>query len=373
MYLYYLIPGIILVTIAVYLQDRPKFGQLPKGERLRTIRKSKHFKNGAFRNLVEKPQFTADSGRLSVFTDLWFRKRKDIKPAEPIPSIKTDLPSLPENKNTLVWFGHSSYFMNLKGTTILVDPVLSGSAAPFSFMMKAYPGSDIYAPADLPEIDYLLITHDHWDHTDYETLMALKPKIGTVICGLGTGAHFEYWGFRKSGIIERDWGAEIRLNDNITIATAPAQHFSGRTFKRNASLWTSFVVQTPKLKLYLGGDSGYGPHFRQIGQEYGPFDLAILENGQYNTNWKHVHMHPEEVLKAADDLQAAGLFPVHSAKFTLSTHAWDEPLRKITALAAGHPLRIITPLIGQPVFLDNKTQKFDPWWLQTAAGAPKRF
>jgi L-ascorbate metabolism protein UlaG (beta-lactamase superfamily) len=233
----------------------------------------------------------------------------------------------------------------------LVDPVLSGTASPVKFTTRSFKGADVYTTDDIPPIDYLFITHDHWDHLDYETLVKLKPKIGKVLTGLGTGAHLEHWGFDAKKIIEKDWNEEVLLEEGFTINTTPARHFSGRSFKRNGSLWLSFVLTTPTKKIFLGGDSGYDTHFAAIGKQFGPFDLAILENGQYNKHWKLIHMMPEEVVQAAEDLQAKMLLPVHWGKFSLALHAWDEPIQRVTAEAKRKGMPIIHPMIGEAVDL----------------------
>src|SRR5690606_27560265 len=153
----------------------------------------------------------------------------------------TDLINLPKDQNALVWFGHSSYFIQIDGKRILVDPVFSGNASPLPGTMKSFKGSDIYTVDDIPQIDYLFITHDHWDHLDYETILALKPKLNKIVCGLGVGSHLRYWGFGNE-IFETDWFDKTQLDDGFNIITTPARHFSGRTFKRNQSLWVSFVL-----------------------------------------------------------------------------------------------------------------------------------
>ena len=230
------------------------------------------------------------------------------------------------------------------------------------FTTKAFEGSDIYTPADIPEIDYLFITHDHWDHLDYKTIIQLKPKIKKVICSLGLGEDLEYWGYNPAIIIEKDWNEEIVLDSGFKAYTLPSRHFSGRGFVRNKTLWTSFVLQTRSLKLLMGCDGGYGTHFKEIGKTFGGFDLAILENGQYNKNWKNIHMQPEEVLQAAKDLHAHRVLPVHSSKFALALHPWDEPLKRITALNTPKEFVLITPIIGEQVNLNDSTQKFSHWW-----------
>jgi len=347
------------IVVFIYMQ-LPRFGQLPRGERLRLIQQSPNFKDGIFQNLSPTPQLAEDARFSEIFRDMLFSKNR--KPPGKIPSVKTDLKSLVPNEDVLVWFGHSSYFMQIDGKKILVDPVFSGHASPFFFSVKAFPGTDIYSPDDFPEIDYLFITHDHWDHLDYKTIRKLKPKIRKVITGLGTGEHLERWGFNKSLILESDWFQEFSPEDGFSVTTTPARHFSGRGFRHKRTLWVSFVLQTPSYKLFIGGDGGYDNHFAEIGKKFGSFDLAILENGQYNKNWKYIHMMPEQVLQAAKDLKAKRLFPVHSSKFALANHAWDEPLKRITELNQKSEIQLATPKIGEKVNLNDFTQTFEKWW-----------
>jgi L-ascorbate metabolism protein UlaG (beta-lactamase superfamily) len=353
---------ILLLTIAVFIFLRqPIYGKAPNGERLERIQKSPNFKDGKFQNIHFTPDLTEGYSMAGVTWDFLFKKFPRTKPTDTIPSIKTDLKNLPEQNDVLVWFGHSSYFIQIQGKKFLVDPVFSGNAAPIAGSNKSFIGTDIYSALDMPEIDYLLITHDHYDHLDYETILQLKSKIKTVICGLGVGAHFEYWGFDAARIIERDWDETIALNDSLTIYTATSRHFSGRLFARNNTLWLSFILQTPNLNLYLGGDSGYDTHFAELGEKFGGFDLVILDNGQYNLGWQAIHLLPDEVLKATKELNAKRLFPVHSGKFKLAHHPWDEPLIKITELNNNN-IPLVTPVIGQIVNLRDDNQQFDQWW-----------
>lgn len=279
-----------------------------------------------------------------------------------MPAVKTNLAALPPEQDILIWFGHSSYFMQIGGKRFLIDPVLSGSASPVPGTIKAFKGTNIYSVDDLPDIDYLFISHDHYDHLDYRTIIKLKPRVNTVICGLGVAAHFRKWGYQVSRIIENDWYSSHILSSDLTIHTLPARHFSGRGLKRNNTLWCSYLLQTSTIKIYIGGDSGYDKHFADIGNSFSDIDIAILENGQYNNAWRYIHMHPNEVLQAARDLKAKRLFPVHSAKFSLSQHSWHEPLTKITELNRQANIPLITPLIGEKVYLRDERQLFSQWW-----------
>lgn len=356
---------VLVLTVTVFgyfFINQPQFGQLPSGERLAKIQQSPNYKNGKFQNLSITPDLTEGVSYYAVTKEFLFERKARTSPSDSIPSMKTDLLSLDINEEILVWFGHSSYYFQTGGKRFLVDPVLSGSASPLSFGTRAFPGTDRYTVQDLPTIDYLLISHDHWDHLDYQTLIQLKPKVEKVYCGLGTGAHFEHWGYDASKISEHDWNEAVDLDAGWSIHVVPARHFSGRGISRNKALWVSFVLQTPDQKLFIGGDSGYDTHFKLIGEQFGPFDLAILENGQYDMKWRYIHLLPEEILQAAKDLKAKRIFPVHSSKFVLGNHAWDEPLEKIIENNQAEQLNIITPMIGEKVLLQDSTQKFSYWW-----------
>ncbi|WP_222844207.1 MBL fold metallo-hydrolase [Saccharicrinis aurantiacus] len=354
----FLIIATIVLGVAIFMRT-PRFGKHPSGARLALIEQSPNYENGQFKNLTPTPMLAEGVNYWTVLKEFLFSGT----PKEPqhIPTKKTDLKSLNPSENVTVWMGHSSYFMQLDGKKILVDPVMSGNASPVSFTTKAYKGSDVYTTDDIPEIDYLFITHDHWDHLDYKTILELKPKIKTVICGLGVGAHFEHWGFEPSIIKEGDWYESVPLAEGFVAHITPTRHFSGRGFKRNQTLWASFAFFTPSSKIFIGGDGGYDEHFANIGEKYGPFDVAILENGQYDSKWKYIHMIPNEPIQASADLKAKALLPVHSGKFTLANHDWDEPLTKITS-GSNSNLRIITPMIGEQVNLNDTTQLYTQWW-----------
>jgi L-ascorbate metabolism protein UlaG (beta-lactamase superfamily) len=353
---------VIVLALSVYVfMLQPLFGKLPSGARLERIKKSPNYRDGSFQNLHYTPQLAEGETMLKVIKKFFFSKKERNKPIDTLPSLKTDLKALSASENILVWFGHSSYFIQIDGKKILVDPVLSGSASPISITTKSYAGSDVYTVDDFPEIDLLFISHDHYDHLDYETIVRLKSKVKLAITGLGTGAHLESWGYASEKIIEKDWNEEAILGSGFTVHFVPARHFSGRTLKRNQALWTSFVLQTPTKKIFIGGDSGYDTHFAQIGSEFGPFDLAILECGQYNESWKYIHMLPDELVPAAKDLNAKALMPVHWGKFSLANHAWDEPIVKVSENARTQNMPLVTPMIGEKVDLE-RVKVHEKWW-----------
>ncbi len=359
--IFLIIVAVVIAGLLLFMQQ-DKFGELPLGTRQERIERSPNFKDKQFRNLSITPDLAEGVSYYTVFKDFFFNKSKRSKPVQPLPSKKADLLNLAPDEDVIVWFGHSSYFMQVGGKTILVDPVFSGHASPVTFTTKAFAGTDVYTVDDLPEIDYLFLSHDHWDHLDCNTVLKLKPKVKKVITGLGVGAHLIKWGYNPAIIEEKDWGESIALDEGFTAHITPARHFSGRGLKRNTSLWVSLVLITPNKRIYLGGDSGYDSHLKSIGQNHGPFDLAILECGQYNEYWKYIHMMPEEVVQAAQDLKAKKLMPVHWGKFALALHAWDEPIKRVTAAAEKEGMPLLTPMIGEKVNLNNPPLPFKKWW-----------
>ena len=362
--LLYVIISLVIVIIGAtfFYMKQAKFGAAPSGERLEKLATSPNYKDKQFQNQMFTPDLSEGYSMGNIMYRQLFESHPRRTPNSPIPSNKTDLKSLDPSQNILVWFGHSSYFMQLNGIKILVDPVFSGNASPLPGTVKAFEGTDIYTVDDLPDIDVLIISHDHYDHLDYPTIKQMTNKISKVVCGLGVGAHFESWGFSSDQIQEQDWYDDLVIDSSLTIHTLPARHFSGRSFQRKNTLWASYLLETPELKIYVGGDSGYGDHFKEIGDKYGPIDLAMLDNGQYNDAWKEIHMHPEDGYKAAVDLQTKRLFPVHSSKFVLAMHPWDEPLNRISKLAEENSLPLVSPIIGELVDLDNPEQEFTKWW-----------
>ena len=344
---------------------RPEFGRLPQGERLARIQASPHYINGKFQNLVPVQVMSDDSGenRFVATAKFLFGDKSALSPKEPMVFHKTDLKKLDIKQDLVVWMGHSTFYMQLGGRRILIDPVFSSYASPVFFINKAFSGSNIYTAADMPDIDVLAISHDHWDHLDYPTVMALKDKIKNIVCPLGVGEYFEQWGFDLQILHEEDWDKEIKIAEDFSIHILPSQHFSGRFLTQNPTLWCGFAFVTPKNKVYYSGDGGYGEHFKAIGKQFGGFDLMLGENGQYNMAWHDIHLLPEETAQAAVDVRAKALLPAHGGKFALARHPWQEPYQKLTEASQGKDYQLLTPEIGEAVSIDEiSLQAFGKWW-----------
>lgn len=350
----------LLIIAGIVFVNQPSFGRNPKGERLERIKRSANYKDGQFQNISLTPQLTGDRGMLGVFYDYFFKEVKGLRPSVPVPSVKTDFANLPKDQDVFIWLGHSAYFMQIKGKKYLIDPTLL-TGSPLSFVNKPFEGATRYQPADIPAIDYLIITHDHWDHLDYQTIKALENRVGKFVTALGVGEHLEYWGVDKDKIIELDW-YEAFTDDRIRLTALPARHFSGRGLVRQKTLWASFMLEASGRTIYIGGDSGYDTFYQKIGQQFPNIDIAILENGQYNQNWAYIHMQPELLPQTIKDLKPKRVITVHHAKYALAQHTWTEPLDKILESSQKEGFRLLTPRIGQVVELANEEQTFSKWW-----------
>ncbi|MCC7183846.1 MAG: MBL fold metallo-hydrolase, partial [Rhodocyclaceae bacterium] len=239
----------------------PSFGRLPDGERLERIQRSPNFVDGEFRNLDTTELFTEPAARWKSLRDFFFESKESLSPPHPLPMLETDLKVLDPQRDLVIWLGHSSYYMQLGGQRILIDPVFSAYASPVPFINRAFSGPYPYTAADMPPIDVLLLTHDYWDHVDYPTLTALEDKIASVIAPLGVGAHLERWGFEPGRIHELDWYEHQQIAPQFTVYAVPARHFSGRGLRGNRTLWAGFMLEAPDRRVYISGDSGYGRHF----------------------------------------------------------------------------------------------------------------
>ncbi|SEB20127.1 MBL fold metallo-hydrolase [Pedobacter hartonius] len=361
MYIFFAILFISVVLI-YRLLNISAFGSLPKDARMERIAQLPMYKDGAIRNLVHTPDIPEGVTYWDVMKAM-IKGNPRKKPPGMLPFVQPELHSVAGTKVT--WFGHSSYLLQIDELKILVDPVFSRSTSPFSMVgNKSYDGTDFIHAEDFDKIDILLITHDHYDHMDMHSVLKLKDKTGHMVTSLGVGAHLERWGVSPEKITELAWDEQADIL-GLRFTAAPARHFSGRKFKRGQTLWSSFILETPLYKLFLGGDSGYESHFKTIGDQYGPFDLAILECGQYNEYWPYIHMFPEQVVKAAKDLKAEWLLPVHWAKFSLALHDWDEPILRVLKSAEANQQKMTTPQLGETIVLgayypDSK------WWLNVA-------
>ena len=360
---------IMIVTAAfslgLFLRLAPQFGGKVKENGIQRLNDSHQFKNGQFVN-IENTQMKAPNTSLFEIMREFISGGPDRSPSESIPQVKVDLnafDNLQSDHIEITWLGHSSVLIGFEGSIILTDPMFGKRASPFLFMgPRRFNDNLPLALKDIPCLDAVIISHDHYDHLDYKTIVALSPKTKRFYMPLGVGAHLQRWGVDSKKIVELDWWEEIEFTSTIKFVATPSRHFSGRgPGDRNKTLWASWVIKSSKHNLYFCGDSGYSQHFTEIGKKYGPFDLTMLECGAYSRYWPFIHMLPEETAQAHLDLQGKVLLPIHWAQFNLSLHPWNEPIQRLLKEAKQENITVATPKIGESFFINEKIPSRQ-WW-----------
>ncbi len=351
---------LIFILSIIYVLSLPVFGGKLNRERLKRIINLPNYYKNTIENLSPTPALAHGVNYWMVIKQM-LKGNVNATPKRELPHAKPNFNRSEQLKIT--WFGHSSYLLQVNNKNILVDPVFSERTSPFQFLgTKNFLGTNFINTTEIPELDVILITHDHYDHLDYQTILKLKYKTQQFITSLGVGAHLEKWGVPSNQITELAWEETFSPCKGLFFTATSARHFSGRKFKRNQTLWSSFVLKTGQYSIFIGGDSGYDSHFKEIGKLYGPFDLAILECGQYDKMWPLIHMFPEEVVQACLDLNAKKLLPVHWSKFKLAVHNWDEPIISVVKIANERDVAIVTPKLGES-FNPENNMPIERWWL----------
>lgn len=358
---------IILIAVVggtIFMHTSPEFGGEATDAQKKEYVKTGHYKleDEVFFNIettiMEPPSW--DVMKKFMEDDPSKQPAKHIQP-ERVDSIT--LAKHDTSFTKLTWFGHSAFLLQMDGKNILLDPMLGESPSPVpAFGATRYSKELPIEVEKLPIIDAMIFSHDHYDHLDYGTIQKLKGRVGKYYVPMGIGNHLRAWGVEDSKIHELNWWDNIDF-DGINLILTPSRHFSGRGLAdRNATLWGSWVLQGKKDKVYFSGDGGYGKHFKEIGEKYGPFDIALMECGQYNEAWKAIHMMPEETVQAGVDIQAKVLMPIHWGAFTLALHSWTDPIERAVAHGEKLNMPIVTPKIGEAVLItgDNYPQK--KWW-----------
>ncbi|MGC6530346.1 MAG: MBL fold metallo-hydrolase [Candidatus Puniceispirillaceae bacterium] len=363
--------GFLFVSI---LAGCEQFGAIPKGAYLEQARQSPqyHLERDIFINRRPDILDTMNVGE-RFFADPFGKQEPNFlfnanqtEPASPLPEDKNpDLAAFQNSDDAIkfIWLGHSTILLSIEGHVILFDPIFSDHAAPLPIAAKRFQPPAL-ALDDLPPIDTIIISHDHYDHLDMETVKYFIEKDVAFFAPIGVGSHLRYWGAAPEKVTELDWW-EASEHKGITFTATPSQHFSGRigVVHNNKTLWASWVVKGTDQSVYFSGDSGYDTHYKTIGERLGPFDLIFMENGQYNEAWKAVHNLPKEAITAFQDLGGTYLVPVHWGMFNLSVHNWYDPPNEITRLAKQEDIQLITPRLGQLISLDNPPL-YDQWWLE---------
>ena len=352
-------------VIGVSMNGCTSFGTKPGEDYKKDFLKSVNFdvKDGQFKNRQKNltKELKSRAFSFSTLKEI-FRSKDQPYPSKTLPTEKPDLTKFLEKSEDLkiIWLGHSTVLMNMSGKTFLFDPVLSGNAGPFSFMAKRFQKSAL-SLNELPKIDFIVISHDHYDHLDMESVKFFSKRDTKFLVPLGVGSHLLGWGIDKRNFTELDWW-QSTIIDGFEFVATPSQHYSGRTgLYGNETLWASWIVKNSKNNIFFSGDSGYDIHFKEIGTKYGPFDLAFIENGQYNSLFREIHMLPEDSAKAFLDLNAKIFFPIHWGAFSLSSHSWFDPIEQISKLSHQYKFNLYTPKQGELV-VANENYKPQDWW-----------
>jgi len=357
---------LILIAGALFLNFNPAFGGKATEAQIQRYKESGLYIDGKFKNQI-LTSLDMNIGELASTITEFIKGGSDRQPTGKIPVKKLDSLNIVNYSGKdarLTWFGHSTFLLEINSMDILIDPMFGPSPAPHKWLgPKRYYNELPIEIENLPEIDVVLLSHDHYDHLDYNSILKLKDKVGKFYVPLGVGPHLKEWGVDESKINELSWGDEID-HESLRLICVPARHFSGRgIFDRNTTLWGSWIIQGSS-KIYFSGDSGYGPHFKKIGEQYGPFDFAMLECGQYNKRWETIHMMPEQTAQAAVDLNAAVMMPIHWGAFTLALHSWTDPVERVTAKAEELGVNVATPVIGESIVLNGGVLPKKRWWVE---------
>ena len=348
-------------------------GARPDAARLKTMKASPQWKDGKFVNRLDRH----DGSYWKMLTD-WIRGAENRTPEEAIPTkqlTRDDYAVPPTSGLRITWLGHSSTLVEIDGRRFLLDPVWSPRAGPMTWA-----GPKRFHPPplpldELPELDGVLISHDHYDHLDHHTVKKLGERVLRYYVPLGVGAHLEYWGVPSERIVELDWWGEASVGDVKLVAT-PARHFSGRSLvmtDMNRTLWAGWAMVGPKHRVYYSGDTAMFPGLREIGERLGPFDATLFDTGAYNALWADVHLGPEQAVVAHQMVRGKLLFPAHWGTFDLSLHPWTEPPERILAAAGKAGVAVAIPLPGQGIEPAHPPE-FKRWWPElpwkTAGEAP---
>nr|WP_042332229.1 MBL fold metallo-hydrolase [Desulfosporosinus orientis] len=352
--------------ISSFLNFDPAFGGNPTKDQKETFNRLANYVNGKFVNEIPTQLIIKSSDSTSTKADP-SADAKDRKPSSPIPVSVVDWNKIKSERDNLTWFGHSAFLVSINNKKLLIDPMLGPIASPVSFAgIKRYKYSEniIQQIIDkMPPIDAVFISHDHYDHLDYQSIVKLKNKVSHFFVPLGVNDHLIRWGVPKEKITELNWREEMEYQ-GLTVALTPARHYSGRgIFDRNTTLWGGWVILGKNTRLFTSGDSGYGPHFKEVGEKYGPFDITIIDGAQYDQRWPDIHMIPEQSIQANLDVKGTNMILMHWGAFTLANHGWKDPIERAIKEAKKEKLNLIYPKIGETVLLSSDLHlPSSSWW-----------
>lgn len=334
-------------------------GGAPRGERAERVRRSPQFRDGKFRN-AHQTRSTPDGDPGDLIRR--YRAGRELRrPSRPIPLVTHSGEASLQDGMFVTWYGHATALVELDGAAVLFDPVWSERVSPSPRVGPRRLHPVPVSIEQLPELAAIVVSHDHYDHLDLPTVRALvRTQRAPFVVPLGIGAHLERWAVPADRIVELDWGQSTTAGP-LRLTATPAQHFSGRGFSRDGTLWASWVVAGPSRRVFYSGDTGYFDGFARIGAEHGPFDVALVQIGAYDPLWPDIHMTPEQGVTTHLDVHAHVLIPVHWATFTLAPHAWAEPVDRLWREAKAQDVTLVVPRPGQRVDIDSPPA-VDGWW-----------
>lgn len=349
----------------MFVKLHPVFGGTPSIEQQDVYKNYDHYVDGKFVNQVPASMHMSFSDNVSMLKE-FVSGDQNRTPAKLVPVSEMNWNKIYSEKDSVTWLGHSAFLVSIDHKKILVDPMLGQVASPVSFIgSKRYTGSLLPIIDEMPAIDAVLITHDHYDHLDYPSINKLKTKVNHFFVPLGVGAHLIRWGVDSEKITELSWWDEAKFQ-GLTMAFTPSKHFSGRGLSnRNSTLWGGWVILGKNTRFYTSGDGGYDDHFKDIGKKYGPFDITLMEGGQYDRRWSWVHMTPEEAVQAHLDVSGKNMMLIHWGGFTLAYHGWTEPIERGLKAAEEKKVNLITPKIGETTQLGSDIQIPNSFWWES--------
>jgi L-ascorbate metabolism protein UlaG (beta-lactamase superfamily) len=335
-------------------------GTKATGSRLERMQTSPQYRDGRFQNTLPVRDLTSP---IPILFKFFFSSSENREPAEPVPVVARepeDFAAIPDDVR-ITWFGHSSFLVDMDGTRILIDPMWGERASPSSLVGPKRFFDPPIGLDDLPLVDAVVLSHDHYDHLNEETIKALRTRIPLFIAPLGVGAHLEYWGVEADKVAETDWWETVEVG-SLKLVCLPSRHFSGRFLNsRNSTLWAGWALIGADQRVYFSGDSGYFPELREIGERLGPFAVTLVEAGAYNQDWPDVHFGPELAVQAHLDVGGTLMVPVHWGTFNLAFHGWTEPVERILAEAEKKGVQVFVPKPGTSFGLPPDASQ-DRWW-----------
>jgi L-ascorbate metabolism protein UlaG (beta-lactamase superfamily) len=348
-------------------------GRKPSGLRLERMRASPLWTGEGFRNIhPELPGLRDPNASPPSLSEFLCGGERRV-PSAPLPSVnpREAWSRKPDSGLRATWLGHSTVLIEIDGVRLLTDPVWGARASPSSLIGPKRFQPVPVALRELPPVDAVIVSHDHYDHLDYPTIRALVKSDVPFVTSLGVGAHLEAWGIAPQRIVELDWWESHALSGtDVTITAGPSQHFSGRAMHdRNATLWSSMIVRSPRHTVFFSGDTGLTAQYAMVRERFGPFDLVMLEVGAFHPSWGHIHLGPERALDALSLLGGGTLLPVHWGTFALATHDWDQPVETLMKLAPQKGAQLLLPRLGEPVE-PAYAHPVTPWWRANDATKP---